>query len=94
VSLTTRQVGFALLGLTVITIGLTVLMAVQAHHGMAPIHYAPAAALVAMMVVWPFANGWRPWTDSLPQSCRSCGTQWLPGESQGHCPACGQVSAA
>ncbi|HUR61337.1 MAG TPA: hypothetical protein VM286_03105 [Candidatus Thermoplasmatota archaeon] len=93
-SLTTRQVGYGLLGLTALTVALTAYMVATADHAMAPIHYAPAAALVAMMAVWPFANGWRPWTSSLPQSCRACGTQWLPGEAQGQCPACGQVSSA
>jgi hypothetical protein len=89
VPLSTRQVGVALLGLTLATVGLTIYMAATAHHQMAVVHYAPAAALVAMMVAWPFANGWRPWGRPADRSCASCGTQWLPGEGATHCPACG-----
>lgn len=92
-ALSTRQVGYALLALTAATVGLTAYMAASARHQMQPIHYAPAAALVAMMVAWPFANGWRPWRAAAAHSCPACGVQWLPGEGAGACPACGKATA-
>jgi hypothetical protein len=91
--LSTRQIGYALLGFTLLAVGLTAYMALTAHHPMAPIDYAPAAALVAVMVAWPFANGWRPFTPASRRlhSCPACGTEWLPSEAGGThaCPACG-----
>jgi hypothetical protein len=93
VPLSNRQVGLALLGLTAVTVALTAYMAATAHHRMEAVHFAPALALVAMMVAWPFANGWRPWKAAPDQSCTACGTQWLPGEAAGSCPACGNAGA-
>jgi hypothetical protein len=94
VTLTTRQIGYALLGLTVATVGLTAYMAATAHHAMQPVHYAPAAALLAMMVAWPFANGWRPWRQmTTERDCAACGAHWLPTEGANACPACGQAAA-
>jgi hypothetical protein len=93
VVLSNRQVGYSLLALTAATVGLTVYMAATADHRMDLVHYAPAVALVAMMVAWPFANGWRPWQRSDGHSCAACGAQWLPGEGAGACPACGHASA-
>lgn len=75
------------------TIALTVYMASSTQHGMQPIHYAPALALILMMVIWPFANGWRPWKAAPARTCSACGTHWLPGEAGGACPACGQASS-
>lgn len=92
-ALSNRQVGYALLGLTVVTVALTIYMALTAHDAMAPIHYAPALALVAMMVAWPFANGWRPGRRAGNPSCAACGAEWLPGEGAGACPACGSPAA-
>jgi hypothetical protein len=94
VTLSTRQVGYALLALTVATVGLTLYMAAGAHHAMAPVHYAPAVALVAMMAAWPFANGWRPGRRAAERDCAACGTHWLPGEGTAKCPACGSPSGA
>ncbi|MCA1810726.1 MAG: hypothetical protein LC623_01790 [Halobacteriales archaeon] len=92
-ALSNRQVGYALLGLTVATVGLTAYMAATADHRMDLVHYAPAGALVAMMVAWPFANGWRPGKRAEGTSCAACGAHWLPGEGAGACPACGHATA-
>ena len=92
-ALSNHQVGYCLLGLTAATVGLTTYMAATSHHQMELVHYAPAAALVAMMVAWPFANGWRPWKPAAERDCAACGTHWLPGEGATACPACGNGTA-
>ena len=96
--LTTRAIGYIFLGLTLATAGLEWQMMQSSgthHHEMAPSHYLMVLAPAAVTVAWPLANGWRPWqTKADDLSCTSCGTEWLPGEAAGACPACGEGKPA
>jgi hypothetical protein len=94
VPLTTRQIGYGFLGLTLVTLGLTVSMMTGSQHHMDPSHYLMPLVPAAITVAWPFANGWRPWRRATDLSCAKCGTVWLPGESAGACPVCEQGAAA
>ncbi len=97
-TLSTRQVGWALLGLMLAAVGLTAYMVATAGHTMDPMHYAPAAILVLVTAAWPFVNGWRPFATPATRlhSCGSCGTQWRPAQENGtrFCPACGTAPKA
>jgi hypothetical protein len=92
-TLSPRQVGWTLLGLTAIAVALTAYMVATAGHTMDPEHYAPAAILVLVTAAWPFVNGWRPFatTAARIKTCGECGAQWKPATEGGvrFCPACG-----
>lgn len=93
-ALSMRQAGWALLALTVVAVGFTVMMVLQYGHAMQPVHYASAVALVAIMVSWPFVTGWQPWRseETRFRPCGECGTLWSPREAGApFCPACGKT---
>jgi hypothetical protein len=87
---TSGTVTGTLLALTLATVGLTAWEA--AEHGMTPLAFVPAGLLVAILLAWPFLNGWRPWTAPGRRwlSCGGCGTQWRPADEGGltRCPVC------
>jgi hypothetical protein len=94
--LSVRQVTWALVGLWAAAVGLTITMAVTSSHHMDLLHFAPAFALTALLLAWPFLLGWRPLTpaDKRLRTCHDCGTQWRPSdEGTGRCPACRGMAA-
>ncbi len=88
-TLSTRQVGWTLVALTMAAVALTATMVVSSGHAMDPSHYAPAIILVIITGSWPFVNGWRPGGARM-RTCGTCGTQWRPNSEGGamRCPAC------
>ena len=92
VRLSTRQVTWALVILWLAALAVTVGMLVEDRHAMSPVHLAPALILTVILLVWPFALGWRPFTPTHHRlrTCPACGTLWRPADEGGtKCPACG-----
>ena len=90
--LSTTQVTWVLVGLWLAAVATTVAMVTTSQHPMEATHYAPAVILTVVLVAWPFALGWRPFTPAAQRlrTCHACGTEWRPAdEGTNRCPACG-----
>lgn len=83
-------VTLTLVALTVVTVALTAWEYLE--RGITPLAFLPAGLLVAVLLAWPFLNGWRPWTAPRRRwhSCGGCGTEWRPVDEGGltSCPVC------